>query len=204
MKKICSKILIIIGIGIFVFIAIQLFVLRYHKQIISTEEFSGREIALVFGGGMSSETVLSDMQEDRVKVAIDLYKAGKIEKMIMTGDNGARRFDEVTYMKKYAVDHGVDEEDVSLDPNGYNTYTSCYRAGKERNLKNIVAISQEFHLSRIIFFCSQFGIDTVGVPANIRTYGFLGRIWVMNIRESLARVKGVLQIYITKPAPLMF
>jgi len=204
LKSLLPWLLLIFSILFSFYLTANITILQYKSRIIEAKDFTGAETALVFGGGMSDETTQSDMQEDRVKLAVDLYKQGKINKMIMTGDDGANRFDEITYMKKYAVDNGVAEEDILVDPHGYNTYTSCYRASKEWKLENIVAISQEFHLSRIIFFCSNFGINTVGVKADLREYGFMGRVWVMNIRESLARVKGLWQVYITKPGPLSF
>jgi len=188
----------------FFFLFSNIWILQNKKYILSPEEFTGKEIALVFGGGMQDDTTQSIMQEDRVKVAVELYKQGKIQKMIMTGDDGANRFDEVTYMKKYAIDNGVKEEDISTDPHGYNTYTSCYRAGNERKIKEMVAISQEFHLSRIVFFCNHFGVDTVGVSADLEEYDTRGKIWTMTVREMLARFKGFVQVYITKPEPLMF
>ncbi|MFH0857551.1 MAG: ElyC/SanA/YdcF family protein [Candidatus Magasanikbacteria bacterium] len=203
-----KKFLYIFGIGGIVlflfFVFTNIWILQNKKNILSSEEFTGREIALVFGGGMKNKTTQSDMQEDRVQLAVELYKQGKIQQMILTGDDGANRFDEVTYMKKYALDNGVSEEDISIDPHGYNTYTSCYRASHERKIKEMVAISQEFHLSRILFFCNHFGIDTLGVSADLEEYDTRGKIWTMTMREMLARFKGFVQVYITKPEPLMF
>ncbi len=161
-------------------------------------------IALVFGGGMKDDGSMSDMQTDRVLKAIELYKTGKVAKLIMTGDDGARRFDEVHAMRLFALEHDVPDQAVSIDPHGYNTYSSCYRADAEYHLTEVVAISQQFHLPRIIYFCQHFGIKTVGVAADETNYGFLGSLWGMHLREILARTKGWWQVEVTQPPPLYF
>lgn len=148
-------------------------------------------IALVFGGGMLDTGEMSDMQTDRMEVAVELYQEGKVEKLFITGDDGAKRFDEVNAMEAFAMEHGVPEKDILLDPHGYNTFASCQRAAEIFELKEVVAISQTFHLKRIDYYCDAVGIDTIGFSADKGPYGFLGKLWFMNGREWLARVKAV-------------
>jgi len=134
---------------------------------------------------------MSEMQEDRVKRGIELYEAGKVQKLLMTGDDGANNSNEVDAMHDYAVKAGVPDEVVDTDPHGYNTYKSCDRALHEYGVTSTVVISQNFHLPRIIYFCEGQGIEVTPVSANLRDYGWWGKLWPAGVREALARVKAV-------------
>lgn len=171
----------------------NLFILRFQKNIIFDINSVGvRPVALVFGGGMKPDgKTMSEMQTDRVIQGVNLYKAGKVQKLLMTGDDGGNNADEVDAMEAYAISLGVPDENVDIDPHGYNTYKSCERAKSVYGLESIIAVSQEFHLPRIIYFCSREGIDVLGSPADLRSYGFWQSLWPQGIRESLARVKAV-------------
>ncbi len=164
----------------------------------SVEDVPSRDIALIFGGGMEDKSTQSNMQKARVDAGIDLYRKGKVKKLIMTGDDGGKRADEVNIMLRYAIDNGIPINDVSVDPHGYRTYESCYREKHVYGLESVIAVSQDFHLPRIIFFCENFGIDTVGFSADSYTDD---SVFIMEIRETFARVKGMWQILLTKPLP---
>jgi vancomycin permeability regulator SanA len=157
-----------------------------------------RDIALVFGGGMEDDGSQSTMQRHRVEAGVDLYKAGKVKQLIMTGDDGQRNFNEIDAMKAHAISLGIPIHHVTADPHGYRTYESCYREKHVYDIEKVTAISQEFHLPRILYFCNHFGINTIGYSANSKGYEHSPR---METREVLARVKGWLQINITKPLP---
>lgn len=163
-------------------------ILSYDAQIVDTvAEAATTTVAIAFGGGMKDAHTMSDMQEDRMARAVALYDAGKAGKLLLTGDDGARYFDEVGTMKAYALAHGVPAEDILADPHGYNTFESCRRAKAEFGVEKAVAISQSFHLPRIRYFCTHAGIDTAGLSADLREYDDW---WAPGLREILARVKG--------------
>lgn len=169
------------------------YIQSFGKNIASSvEEVEPQTLALIFGGGMKEDGVtMSEMQEDRVKRGIELYKAGKVQKLLMTGDDGANNSNEVGAMHDYAVKAGVPDERVDTDPHGYNTYKSCDRAKNVYGVTSTIAISQSFHLPRIVYFCSGQGIRVMPVSADLRDYGWWGRLWPAGIREALARVKAV-------------
>ncbi len=156
-------------------------------------------IALVFGGGMKDKNTMSDMQRARVVRGVELYQAHKVDKLLMTGDDGAFRVDEVDAMRQYAIDHGVPSADVAVDPHGYRTYDSCYRANSIFHLTRVVAVSQPFHLPRIEYLCSHLGVSIMPVAAedNLPLYGKTRN----EVREILARVKAWLDIEILHPLP---
>ncbi|MBT4153931.1 MAG: DUF218 domain-containing protein [Candidatus Magasanikbacteria bacterium] len=170
----------------------------------SVQDIPVAPIALVFGGGMKDDQTMSDLQTDRVDIAIDLYKAGKVQSLLMTGDDGKMNANEVEAMRFYALERGVPSSSVKIDGEGYNTYASCSRAAEIFEIDRAIVISQRFHIPRIQYLCRGFGIDTVALTADISEYGFLGRIWGMHGREYLARVKAVMQKEWQKPDPKTF
>lgn len=193
-KKIWLTLLILALIGFVVLIGCNLYILSFGKNIVSSvDAVAPRPIALIFGGGMKKDGVtMSEMQEDRVIRGVQLYKAGKVEKLFLTGDDGANNGNEVDAMATYALGLGVPEEAIEIDPHGYNTFKSCDREVHLYNIKNAIVVSQSFHLHRIVYFCGEKqGMDLEPVSADLRDYGFKGRWVTAGVREWLARVKAV-------------
>ncbi len=197
LKKI---ILVIVVFSMGMFLIANAFILSFQGSIIPAGAVPERHIALIFGGGMKAPGIMSDMQTDRVIQGVALYNAGKVKKLMMTGDDGAYYSDEVTFMKQYAIELGVPLEDILVDPHGYRTYESCYREFHVYGMTSTIAVSNKFHLSRIAYLCQGFGIDTLGVAADLRDYGF--DEYKMNVREALARLKAFWQFSITRPLPI--
>ena len=157
-----------------------------------------RDVALVFGAGVFPDGALSAPLADRVQVAVELYNRGKVRKLLMSGDNSRRTYDESTAMKEYAVRLGVQPQDVVLDYAGFHTYDSCYRAQAVFDVHSAVLVTQRFHLARALFTCTSLGIDAVGVAADQQRYQ--RALWY-RIREELARARAYVQVKITHPKP---
>lgn len=145
---------------------------------------------------MKAPGIMSDMQTDRVLQAVALYKSGKTERIILSGDDGALRNDEVTYMRERAIAGGVPSSSIDIDPHAYRTYLTCYRAKHEWELEKILVITQNFHLPRTMYLCNTMGIDTIGLSADLKEYRGM---WKAQAREVLARVKAVWEVFVTKP-----
>lgn len=176
----------------------QAVIMPYASNIVAAKDTPTRAVALVFGGGMKPNGDMSDMQRDRVIRGIELYKAGKAKTLLMTGDDGGDHDDEVGAMKAYAIAHGVKEKDVFVDPHGYRTYDSCWRAKHVYRISEALVVSQIFHLPRILFLCNRMGVQTWGVSADLNDYKDLP---FMRAQEVLARVKGVWDLSVRKPLP---
>lgn len=127
-------------------------------------------VAIILGAKVWNDGSLSHVLLDRVTTGVELYRAGKVKKLLMSGDNPTAEYDEPTAMKRYAMELGVPEEDIVLDFAGRRTYDTCYRAREIFEVKKVVMVSQEFHLYRAIYLCQNMGIDAVGVTANRRKY----------------------------------
>lgn len=195
-----KSIVIVLVIGLGLTLLVNSFILSYGSYIVSMDAIPERPMALIFGGGMKSPGVMSDMQTDRVLQGVALYQHGKVHKLMMTGDDGGYVGDEVTFMRQRAIDEGVPAKDILVDPHGYRTYESCYREKNIYGVTSTLVVSQSFHLSRILYLCRGFGIEALGVAADRRGYGW--QIWWMNIREALARIKAFWQFEITHPQPM--
>lgn len=128
-------------------------------------------IAIVFGAGVRKKDGLpTDALYDRVITAVELYRAGRVKKLLMSGDNPNAEYDEPTAMKKTAVELGVPESDIVLDFAGRRTYDTCYRAKEIFEVQKAILVTQEFHQTRSIYLCNNLGVDSIGITADRRKY----------------------------------
>ena len=102
------------------FVAARTYSYRYTDSASVPRE----RVALVFGAGVRPDGRLTRMLSDRVSAAIELYKQGRVEKLLMTGDNSSATYDEVTAMQNFALARGVPADDITLDYAGFSTYES--------------------------------------------------------------------------------
>lgn len=189
--------ILLVGIGLLV--GIRHAVHSYDERVFRViEDVPNAPVALIFGAGLKIDGTPSDALADRVLQGVDLYRMGKVRKLLMTGDNGSERYNEVVAMKTLAEAEGVPEEVIVLDYAGFRTYDSCYRARDVFGLWQVVAVSQEFHLPRILYTCNRLGIDTVGYVADRREY-IKAQFW--QYREFAAQIKAWLEVEVLKPLP---
>lgn len=155
-------------------------------------------VAIVFGAGVQPDGNPTWMLSDRVDAAADLYRAGKVGRLLMTGDNSRSDYDEVTAMKRRAVDRGVPADRVNLDYAGFRTYDSCYRAAAIFGVRKAVLVTQRYHLPRALFLARSLGIDAVGLAAGIDSYP---RQDYYNLRELAAQSVSWYEVNLIHPMP---
>jgi len=182
-------------------IALDLVVTLSSKPDISAigdVDSSEYDCILVLGAGVKADGKPSDMLEDRLLTAIELYKKADVApKLLMSGDHGRVDYDEVNTMKSFAISQGVPSEDIFMDHAGFSTYESIYRAKEIFGAERIVVVTQEYHLYRALYVAQRFDIEAVGVSADIREYR--GE-YIRGAREILARGKDFLMC-VFKPKP---
>ncbi|MFP4322985.1 MAG: vancomycin high temperature exclusion protein [Anaerolineales bacterium] len=139
---------------------------RYGAQIYSLDNVPEGRVAVVFGARVLSNGRLSTMLYDRVATAVDLYHAGKVDALLMTGDNRDPSYDEPGAMRRYAISQGVPPEAILTDAYGLRTYDSCYRAREVFGLEAATLVTQEFHLHRALLLCNELGVAAIGVAAD--------------------------------------
>ena len=154
-------------------------------------------VVLVLGAGVWANSRLSPMLQDRVDQGIALYEAGKGAKLLMSGDHSSPYYDEVSTMKRYAVEKGVASSDVFLDHSGFSTYESLLRARDIFGARKIIIVTQRYHLYRAVFIARALGLEAYGVPSDARTDNGEAK---RQIREFFARVKDFVQVWLPAPA----
>lgn len=156
--------------------------------------------AIVFGAGYWPSGRLSDALADRMDTAIVLYKMGKVNKLLLTGDNRFADYNEPAVMADYAQANGVPSQDLVLDYAGRRTYASCYRAGTIFGVERAVLVTQQFHLPRAMFTCDRLGLEVVGVVADRHHYA---RAPWYRMREVLALTRAWFDVQLLKPLPVL-
>jgi SanA protein len=168
------------------------------SHIVQTvEEAPHAQCAIILGARIHDDGTPYPMLADRLETGIKLYQAGKVDKLLLSGDNSKPApYKEVDVMLQYVLERGIPEEDIFTDYAGYNTYESMYRALQVFQVETMLIPTQDFHLSRSVYIAGHLGLDATGVVADIQPYLDEGQ---NAAREILARVKAVLQLFITRP-----
>jgi len=135
---------------------------------VPTEE--PKRVAIVFGAGLHRDGRPSNSLYDRVLTGVELYRAGRVQKLLMSGDRQDDNYDEPAMMKKIAIELGVAESDIVVDNEGKRTYDSCYRAREIFEVQKAILVTQDYHQPRALYLCNSLGIDSLGITANRRTY----------------------------------
>ena len=163
------------------------------ERILTSKEASeldGVDYIIILGAGLRSDGSPSDMLTDRLLTGIELVEGGSGGKLILSGDNSGKKYNEVGAMYDFVIDNGIDSEITVLDNEGFSTYESIYRAKNEFGAKKVIIITQEYHLYRALYIARELGVEAYGVGADIRTYR--GQTY-RDFREHLARFKDFLQ-----------
>ncbi len=177
-------------------------VLYARPRIYPLEQAPASRAAIVFGAGLSRDGSPSPVLRDRIETAARLYFAGKVEKILMSGDNRFIYYNEPGAMQAYAVRLGVPAEAIVLDYAGRRTYDTCYRAKAIFKLERAILVTQSFHLPRALYTCNQLGLPAIGVPADQRDYFRQSRL-IWNLREIPATLVALVQVHFTRPQPVL-
>ena len=173
-----------------------------RSRTVQVENSPAWRVAIVFGAGLSWDGGPSPVLRDRIATAADLYFAGKVEKILMSGDNRFIDYNEPGAMREYALSLGVPDSAIALDYAGRRTYDTCYRAKDIFILKQALLVTQSFHLPRAIYTCNQLGLPALGVPADRRDYLNRSRAY-WNLREIPATLIALWEIHFSKPLPVL-
>jgi SanA protein len=202
--KILFHILVYAVIGAFFltgFLRVGMLIAAWPRTKIA-EESRSAPVALVLGAGLNRDGTPGVVLQDRVETAAELYFAGKVEKLLMSGDNSTIYYDEPGAMHDYAISLGVPEEDIVQDFAGRRTYDSCYRAKEIFGVDDLIVVTQAFHLPRALYLCNAFDIESTGVPADDDNYR-LSSYTYWWVREVLATIKAYWDVLILHPMPIL-
>ena len=158
-----------------------------------------RKVGLVLGTSAKARNGNDNLFFNyRLQAAADLFNAGKIKHIIVSGDNHIEGYDEPTEMKNALVAMGVPDSCITCDYAGFRTLDSVIRCREIFGQDSFTIISQEFHNQRAVFIANKNGMDAIGfnakdVPARYSL--------ITSVRECFAKFKAVLDIYILHTQP---
>jgi SanA protein len=167
---------------------------------LDTRGWQEPRVAVVFGASVYGNGDLSPILADRVNTAIELYRAHKVDRILVSGDARHRSYNEPKAMYEYLISHAVAPKDAIVDTSGRSTYETCLRAKEVFGLKRAVLVSQGFHLSRALYIANQLGLDAVGMAGGMKTEQ---EIDYQGVREWAAELKAFLNLNFIPPAASM-
>jgi SanA protein len=147
------------------------------------------EAALVLGAQVYTNGKPSIMLADRVHAAEALYRAGKVNKILVSGDHGRWSYDEPGTMRRMLLADGIPARDIFTDHAGFDTWDSAQRARRVFDVRSAVVVTQGFHMARALFDARRAGLHATGFIADRRDYGRV--MDKLIVREAIARVKAL-------------
>jgi vancomycin permeability regulator SanA len=163
---------------------------RNSKYILSTSSKRHERVGLVLGAGITKSGKPFKELQARLDVAAKALQAGQVDRLLLSGDNRRKGYNEPDAMKNYLVSvKHVAASQLQPDYAGRSTYESCERAAKVFELHQVIIFSAETHLPRAIYLCRHFGIEAYGVSSGVEANNG-------QRRELLADVKAVLNVHV--------
>jgi len=195
--------LVCVILGLLVLIIPRFVTAAYARgKVFSVSNVPGRRIAIVFGAGLWRNGSPTPVLADRVTAAANLYFTGKVEKLLMSGDNRFVDYNEPEAMRKLALSLGVPNDAIVLDYAGRRTYDTCYRAKAIFKVDQAILVTQAFHMPRAIYLCNRLGVDSLGVESDLRTYP-KSSLLLWSARELFATVAAWWDVNIGHPVPVL-
>jgi SanA protein len=152
-------------------------------------------VALVLGAFVRPSGQMSTMLADRVHQTAALWRARKVDQVLVSGDHRSWSYDEPDTMRKALVREGVPAKDIFEDHAGFNTWASVVRARKVFGVRSAVIVTQGFHMPRALYLARAAHLKATGLTADLHHYGAQGTASVL--RELLSRAKAVFDAGLT-------
>ncbi len=160
-----------------------------RSAITTVDRAAHAQAAIVLGARVGADGTLSPMLDDRVAGGLALYRAGAVDRIIVSGDHGSWSYDEPGAMRDALLAAGVPAADIFTDHAGFDTWSTMRRAVEVFGVRSAIVVTQGFHLPRALYLARAAGLDASGVASDLHPYGRAGLS--STIREAAARVKAV-------------
>jgi len=201
-KRVAMTLLYIAGGTALVTLLINMGMTFAVRNFVYTEisEIPPRTVALVLGAHVIG-TRLSPVLQDRVEGGIRLMENRQGQKLLLSGDHGQKYYNEVEAMRLHVLANApfIPHEDIFLDHAGFSTWDSMHRARDVFEVKDLIIVTQEFHISRAVAMARSLGLDAVGYALSQEHFSRRTvRFW--QFREYFARVRAFFSI-IFRPRP---
>jgi SanA protein len=152
-------------------------------------ELPHAQAAIVPGAQVNPDGTMSLMLADRVHRTVELWRAGKVDRILVSGDHGSWRYDEPDTMREALIKAGIPGRVIFTDHAGFNTRATMVRAKKIFEVQSAIVVTQGFHMDRALYLAKGAGIEVHGLTSDLRGYGQKKR--QSEIREMLARPKAI-------------
>ncbi len=157
------------------------------------------EVGLVLGTSKKFMTGRANSHFiNRMDTAYQLYQLGKVKRLLVSGDNSTKSYNEPNDMRQALIERGIPSDHITRDFAGFRTLDSMVRAKEIFQLSRLTVISDGFHLPRAVFIGRHHGLDVTGVAS---AKVALNHSLKTEVREYLARVKAVLDLYLLRTPP---
>ena len=164
-----------------------------------TDKIPSNDVGLLLGASKTSKSGRTNLFfKYRMEAAQELFKAGKIRHIIVSGDNHKMEYDEATDMCDALVALGIPDSCITLDYAGFRTMDSMVRCLKVFGQKNVTVISQPFHNQRAVFIGNYYDMNVVAFNAKDVPNQYSIKT---KAREYVAKFKAVLDVYILHTTP---
>ncbi|MGL4831092.1 MAG: SanA/YdcF family protein [Propionibacteriaceae bacterium] len=152
----------------------------------SVAEAPSRDVAIVFGASVLAPGAPSPYLEGRLHTALELYQAGKVKVILVSGDNATRYYDEPTTMRNWLIERGVPDADVVGDFAGFDTYDTCVRAKQIFGVTSATLVTQSYHVPRALATCAAVGVEAIGVGDTSVRSSQRASVWYWGMARELA------------------
>ncbi len=164
----------------------------------ASTEVPARTVALVLGTAPRVGPWKNPFFENRMDAAAQLWRAGKVRHLLVSGDNSRHDYDEPTAMRDALIARGVPSRAITLDYAGFRTLDSLIRAREVFGLHDIIVVTDGWHQPRALFLAAAAGLDALGVSSADLPWSMSGKT---RVREWLSRVKAVADVCILRTKP---
>lgn len=183
----------VLGVPVLVVAAANAYVILTAGDATSdVQDVPHSQVAIVPGAFVHSDGQMSTMLADRVHQAAALWRAGKVDRILVSGDHHRWDYDEPDTMRDALEHEGVPARVIFTDHAGFDTWATMVRAKQVFGVRSAVVVTQGFHMPRALYLAHAAGLDATGLTADLHDYGRQGEI--SDVREIFARVKAVADV----------
>jgi vancomycin permeability regulator SanA len=134
-----------------------------HGHVYAVSDVPAAPVAIVLGAKADDEVTPSPFLAARLEIARELYAAGKVKAILVSGDHAEWDYNEPGAMHRWLVEHGVPSGQIVLDHAGFDTYDTCARAKRVFGVDRAIIVTQSYHIDRAVALCRDLGVVTDGV-----------------------------------------
>lgn len=163
------------------------------EELGAPDDTAAAPVAIVLGAAVYPSGEPSPWLRYRLDTAARLYRSGRVEAILVSGDNGRENYNEPVAMRRYLVAAGIPAEAIALDYAGFDTYDTCVRARRIFGIERALLVTQDFHEPRAVAICRSVGLDVDGVGDSRARSDRIG--WTVSwTRERAAAIKAVVDV----------